>query len=96
MEFEWDEEKNLKNIEKHGVRFEDACKIFEGFTLDIADTRFDYGEERIISIGTLRGTVVLTVIHTDRMGNLRMISARPAKRSERRLYDQALQQSFDS
>lgn len=96
MEFEWDEAKNLTNIEKHGVSFEDACKIFEGFTLDVEDTRFDYGEDRTISIGMLQGVVLLTVVHTDRAGNLRIISARPAKRSERRRYDQALRQSFDT
>lgn len=96
MKFEWDESKNRQNIEKHAVSFEDACQIFEGFTLDLIDTRFDYGELREISIGRLGGVVILTVVHTDRNGTCRIISARPAKKSERKRYDEALRQSFDS
>ena len=45
MEFEWDGDKNRHNISKHGVSFEDAIKVFEGFTFDVCDDRFDYGEE---------------------------------------------------
>ena len=46
MEFEWDEEKNRQNIEKHGVSFEQARHIFDGFTIDLVDDRFAYGEIR--------------------------------------------------
>lgn len=95
MRFEWDEAKNQKNIEKHGVSFADACKIFDGFTLDVLDDRFDYGEDRTISIGQLNGVALLAVVHTDREGICRIISARPAKRSERSIYDQALRQSLN-
>lgn len=96
MEFEWDEAKNRRNIEKHGVSFEYASRIFEGITLDVLDNRHDYGEERIISIGMLAQVAILTVVHTDRDGRCRIISARPAKRSERRRYDEAIRQSFDA
>lgn len=37
MEFEWDETKNYQNIIKHGIRFEDARKFFDNFTLDAID-----------------------------------------------------------
>lgn len=50
MEFEWDADKNRQNIAKHGLRFEDAIRIFDGFTVDLSDDRFDYGEPREISI----------------------------------------------
>lgn len=96
MKFEWDADKNQKNIEKHGVSFEDASKIFDGFTVDAIDDRFDYDEERTISIGMFRGVVILMVVHTDRNGVCRIISARPAKRSERKIYDQSIQQAFDT
>lgn len=29
FQFEWDDQKNIKNQEKHGIRFEDAIVIFE-------------------------------------------------------------------
>lgn len=95
MEFEWDAAKNRANVEKHGVSFEMAARIFEGYCLTRPDDRFDYGETREISIGVLEGVAVLVVVHTDRAGRCRIISARPAKRSERVIYEQALQTAPD-
>jgi len=37
MEFEWDDNKYQQNIAKHGVRFEDAIRIFDGFTVSLID-----------------------------------------------------------
>ena len=96
MMFEWDEAKNRQNIARHGLRFEDARKIFDGFTVDRIDDRFDYGEERTISIGMLAGVAVLTVVHTDRDGVCRIISARPAKNNERTIYAAAIQQTLNA
>ena len=96
MDFEWDEDKNHQNIVKHGVSFEDAIKIFEGFTFDAHDDRFDYGEERMISIGIAGNVAVLVVVHTDRDSVCRIISARQATRKERKRYDEALRQTFGS
>ena len=96
MKFEWDETKNRQNIAKHGLSFEDARKIFDGFTIGRVDNRFDYGEVRTISIGMLADTVVLTVVHTGRGGARRMISARPAKKVERRAYEKAIRQTVNA
>ncbi len=85
--FEWDEAKNAANIAKHGVSFEDAVRIFERETLTFPDDRFDYGEQRSISIGLVRSLAVIVVAHVDREEVVRIISARPATRKERRLYD---------
>jgi uncharacterized DUF497 family protein len=93
--FEWDDGKNAANIAKHGVSFETARRIFEGPVLTAIDDREDYGELREISIGVVDGAAVLTVVHTDREGIRRIISARPATRRERRQYAQALQASND-
>lgn len=96
MLFEWDEDKNQRNIAKHGVRFEDACRIFDGFTLGTLDERFDYGEVRKVSIGQIQGIAIVVVVHTDRDGITRIISARPAVKSEKKLYEQAIRQAFES
>jgi uncharacterized protein len=95
MQFEWDEEKNRQNIAKHGLRFEDACRIFNGFTLDREDDRFEYDETRIISLGLLDGIAIVAVAYTDRCGRIRLISARPAVKSERNLYEKALRQALE-
>ncbi len=86
MQFEWDKDKNRSNIEKHGVSFELAVGIFDHPRLDRIDDRQDYGETRIISLGVVSNVVVLTVVHTDREGRTRLISARRASRKERALY----------
>ena len=88
--FEWDEEKNRTNIEKHGVSFELASRIFDNHVITFVDTRFDYGELREVSIGTVDGLIILTVVHADRDGKIRLISARRADRKERKIYDQAI------
>jgi uncharacterized protein len=100
IEFEWDEQKRLSNLEKHGIDFVRACQIFEGFTVEFEDNRYDYedtwgelnspprdvrGEERFIAIGEINGQI-LTVVCTYRGDAIRLISARPATRYERNLY----------
>ena len=74
MDFEWDEEKRQANIAKHGIDFVNATGIFEDETVTVEDTRTDYGEKRLISKGMFRGRVYV-VIHTERNGVIRLISA---------------------
>jgi uncharacterized protein len=84
--FEWDADKNRANFAKHGVRFEDAVRVFEGHTITHADNRFDYGEERYVSIGYVVPGVALVVVHVQRGEGMRIISARPANKRERQEY----------
>lgn len=95
MQFEWDHDKNLSNITKHGISFEQAQLIFFGPTVDVVDDRTDYGETRIISFGLLEDVVILSVTHTDRAGRIRLISARKASRKERRLYHEAIHKTSE-
>jgi uncharacterized DUF497 family protein len=85
MSFEWDESKRKVNIRKHGIDFVDAQSIFEGLTVTVEDTRFDYGETRYITLGFLRGHV-LVVAHTERGEKIRIISARKATKNEAKIY----------
>jgi hypothetical protein len=93
--FEWDERKNAANVAKHGVSFATASRIFEGPVLTAVDERQDYGEVRHKSIGMVDGMLVLVVTHTDRQGRIRIISARPAKRTERKRYEEAIRQGTE-
>ena len=86
MKFEWDEAKNKSNVEKHGVSFETASKIFQYPLYNKIDTRFDYGETRTISIGTIDNKTIIVVVHTDRSRRTRIISARPDSQEERAIY----------
>ena len=82
--FEWDPFKNQTNIKKHGVSFE-TKRIFDGPVASGGDTREDYGKERFIGIGRA-ANAVLVVVYTYRGENTRLISARPATRTERGKY----------
>jgi uncharacterized protein len=95
MDFEWDETKYRTNLIKHGIDFADAATIFSGWTYTVVDDRFDYGEERKISTGKMRDVLIVVVIHTDRGGVTRLISARPASAKERKTYETALLSALD-
>ena len=87
MQFEWDVNKNAQNLKKHGISFEEAQEIFDGLVFTAIDERFDYGGEiREISIGAIQGVVIVTVVHTERSGVTRIISARKATCQERETY----------
>lgn len=93
MEFEWDEQKNQTNIVKHGISFTEAIEVFnDPDLLTYLDNRFDYEEIREISIGQLllyrQPVIVIVVVHTDRNGVTRIISARRANKKERKRYEQ--------
>ena len=86
MEFEWDENKHRSNLEKHGIGFDEAIRIFNGPVQTTTDDREDYGEHREISIGEIENLAIVVVVHTDREGITRIISARPAHKKERDMY----------
>jgi uncharacterized DUF497 family protein len=95
IRFEWDPEKAKANWNKHKVGFEQACDAFEDtMALDEPDEREDYGEERWNRIGLVEGRL-LFVTYTERIDEetgdeiIRIISARPAERRERKRYDEA-------
>lgn len=85
MEFEWDERKNDLNIQKHGVSFLSAARVFDGSVFTFIDNRKDYGEIRYVSVGRVEDTE-LYVVYAIRNRRLRIISARRANRNERRKY----------
>jgi uncharacterized protein len=89
MRFEWDPEKAEANLRKHEVAFEEACTAFgDPLSVTIGDPDHSDDEDRFVLIGqTYRGRLVV-VVHTDREGATRLISARMAEPRERRSYEQ--------
>lgn len=86
MIFEWDEGKNQKNVQKHGVDFNDAKEVFQDSRrLTSPDLRKDYGEDRWKTVGAVLG-LIFSVIFTLRESAIRIISARKASRKERDEY----------
>lgn len=89
MEFEWDEDKRLANIEKHGIDFSLASTIWERGPLDPYAQNWVSDEHRRVAVGTIPdelGEKIIAVIYTLRDGHVRIISARAARRYERQDY----------
>jgi hypothetical protein len=85
MKFEWDEEKNTRNKQKHKISFETAAHVFEDpHCIEMFDFEHSTDEDRYIAIGKVGD--VLFVVFTERKESLRLISARLATNAERSLY----------
>ncbi len=86
MEYEWDEHKQQINLQKHGLDFAIAYKVYE--SPDKLTLSSDYvGERREIDLAPVGNELlVLTMVYTYRGVKVRVISLRKASRKERRLY----------
>jgi uncharacterized DUF497 family protein len=89
MRYEWDEAKNRSNFAKHGLRFEDAEQVLFGPSITFVDDRFDYGEERLPTLGLLAGRLVV-IAHAPRDEGTRIISMRKGNRREQEIYQKRL------
>ncbi|MEN8262298.1 MAG: BrnT family toxin [Nitrospirota bacterium] len=87
--FEWDKRKAKSNLSKHKVSFEEASTVFgDPLTLTIEDPLHSpRDEERFVTIGSSYHGKILVVVHCDRRDKIRIISARPAIRKERKAYE---------
>ena len=85
MRFTWFETKRLATLQRRGLDFADAEQVFAGPTFTFEDDREDYGEERWVTFGLLRGQVVV-IVHTETEDEIRVISMRAAERDEQLLY----------
>ncbi len=85
--YEWDDAKNVANLEKHGVNFSEAFGFQWETALQVEDRRKDYGEPRWISVGFI-GNRLHTLIYTRREESLRIISLRKSNSRERRAHEE--------
>jgi len=81
----FDSAKRLATLENRGLDMADAGDVFAGVTMTVEDDRHDYGEVRFITIGTLRGRMVV-LVWTRRGQDRRIISMRKANGREKKLY----------
>jgi uncharacterized DUF497 family protein len=89
MRFEWDAAKAAANVLKHGVNFDEAGTVFgDDLSATGRDLTHSIGEARFVTFGISSKGRVLAVSHTDRGGVVRIISARPATRKEKRIYEE--------
>ncbi len=90
MDAEWDPNKAKVNLKKHGVHFSDAqAVLFDPNALSFEDVTAQ-GEQRFISMGMDHLWRLLVVVYVLRGSRVRLISARPATRSERLKYESGI------
>lgn len=88
MEFEWDPRKSDINLKKHGVSFHEASTVFgDPLSITFNDPDHSIGEHRLLTFGYSRMNQLLAVVHTERHGKTRIISARRVIRQERKIYE---------
>lgn len=87
MKITCDPVKRAITLAERGLDFEDAAELFRGATLDFPDDRRDYGEFRMVTIGHLRGRMVI-VIWTPRGNARHVISMRKANAREKARFGQ--------
>jgi uncharacterized DUF497 family protein len=89
LRFEWDPRKASENLANHGVSFEEAATVFRDvLSATAADPDHSFEEERFVTFGISTGSRLLVIAHTDRDDIIRIISARPATPSERKIYEE--------
>jgi hypothetical protein len=81
MRITFDPTKHKSTLLDRGLDFSDARHIFAGVTLEIEDTRRDYGEKRIICYGLLAGRMMV-VGYTPRGADRHVFSMRKANERE--------------
>lgn len=90
LTFEWDANKARANLTKHAVSFQEATTVFgDSVSITIPDPGHSQIENRFIILGRSHQGRILVVVHTERGDSIRIISARPASRRERKIYEQA-------
>ena len=87
--FDWDPVKNIANINKHGISFDEASTVFgDSDALYKPDAEHSNNEDRFIVIGFSENSRLLMVCHCYRESDtvIRIISARKATTSEHAEY----------
>ena len=93
MKYEWDEDKSIKNLKKHGIRFEEAQIIWsDPNAQEFIDSVSDIKELRFIRIGLNPRRGILLVVYCEKEDGelIRIISARKATNSEKAIYEEEL------
>ena len=95
--FEWDPNKDRKNLKIHGITFDEASTVFKDtLSLTIYDPLHSQSEDRFVLIGNSYKNRLLVVIHTEHEDRVRIISAREATTNERKQYEENAKRSRDA
>lgn len=91
MIYEWDPQKAEKNLQKHGISFDEATSVFtDPLALTFDDPDHSADEHRFITMGTSNKERILFLSHVDHgEDHIRIISARSATPREAHDYQES-------
>ena len=90
MEFDWDEKQAARNLQKHGVSFDEAQTVFEDpLFVDYYDSDHSTEEHRYLIVGKSQKERLLIVSYTEHGEVTRLISAREVTPKERNFYEES-------
>ena len=89
MAITFDPAKRDRTLAQRGLDFADAEQVFDGPLVENPDQRFDYGEQRLITVGYLDERMVV-VVWTPRGNDRHIISMRKANDREQDKYREQL------
>jgi uncharacterized DUF497 family protein len=90
VRFSFDPAKQASNLKKHGFDLADAQEVIEsGLTVTFEDHRFDYSEERFVTLGPL-GESLVAIVTAETEDHIRIISMRKADRHEQAIYRETI------
>jgi len=91
IRLEWDPRKERRNLQRHGIGFDEASTVFaDPLSITIPDPDHSDDEARWVIMGVSHRQRLLVVVHSEKEDeeSIRIISARPADGSERREYEE--------
>lgn len=89
MQLDWDQRKANSNLRKHALSFEEAATVFyDPLSATFDDPDHSEHESRYITIGYSSRNKLCLVVHTEREGVLRIISARELTAQERKRHEE--------
>ena len=96
MQFEWDPHKAETNRRKHNVRFTEAATVFgDPLSVSVYDPDHSLDENRYIIVGMSKDFRLLMVSFAERGDRVRIISARPLTRAERKTYEEQYSNGYE-
>ena len=88
IEFSWDDRKARRNVQSHGVRFEEAVTVFiDPLARVYDDPDHSDTEVRFLLVGHSLAGRMLLVVHAEKGDTIRIISARRTTPHERAEYE---------
>ena len=91
--FEWDSGNQSKSLKKHEITNQEAEETFFAYKLVIPDQRHSQTEPRFGLYGRTNSGKILFIAFTVRHRRVRIISARPADKKERRIYEKTFKKT---